>query len=93
MTTKTIELAPTPRLPPPRGKLVWPAPAHTTADRVQRIQALGECVEGYVRFMCQAGNANGVSDNANEKAIEAFYEQMVVLERQLGRIHDNFQLE
>ena len=30
---------------------------------------------------------------ADHKAVDAFYEQMVVLERQLGRIQEDFQLE
>jgi hypothetical protein len=43
--------------------------------------------------MCQVDNANGASADAKKRAIDAFYEQMVVLERQLGRIHDDFRLE
>jgi len=58
-----------------------------------RIDILGQRIAAYVQFMCQVGNPNGASADAKEKAVEAFYEQMVVLERQLGRIHEDFQLE
>ncbi len=68
-------------------------PPWTTAERLQRIEALGQRINGYVQFMCQAGNPNHASDEARDKAVVAFYEQMVLLERHLGRIHDDFQLE
>ena len=43
--------------------------------------------------MCQVGNLNATSAEAKERAVVAFYEQMVILECQLGRIHDDFQLQ
>lgn len=92
MTTKTIALA-TPRLPVPRPGMLWPRPPCTTEERLERIESMGRRIAGYVQFMCQAGNANGASADAKEKAVRSFYEQMVILERQLGRIQEDFQLE
>jgi hypothetical protein len=59
------------------------------AERLQRIEAMGKWIDGYVQFMCQVGNLNGTSAEAKEKAVVAFYERMTVLERQLGRIQDD----
>jgi hypothetical protein len=92
MIAKPIAPA-TPRLPAPRPKLLWATPPCTTEERLARIEVLGQRVAGYVAFMCQMGNSNGVSADAKEKAVDAFYEQMVVVEARLGRIHENFQLE
>jgi hypothetical protein len=88
MTTKT---KPPIRSTVPRSWAL--TPPWTTEERQQRIEAMGQRIEGYVQFMCQAGNLNTASDEAREKAVTAFYEQMVVVERQLRRIHDDFQLE
>jgi hypothetical protein len=42
--------------------------------------------------MCRAGNLDGTSAEAKNKAVAAFFERMVVVEGELGRIHDDFQL-
>ena len=88
MTTKTKPLS--------RSAVLYPwqqTPPWTTQDRLQRIEAMGQRINGYLQFMCQAGNRNGTSAEALEKAVVAFYEQMALLESQLGRIHDDFKLE
>lgn len=41
----------------------------------------------------QIGSFNGTSGDAKDKAVDAFYQQMLVVDRQLGRIQENFQLE
>jgi len=64
----------------------------TSEERVQRLQALEKRIHLYVRLMCQAGSLNGTSAEAKERALAAFYEHLVVAERQLGRIHDELQL-
>ena|ERR1700722_13254685 len=95
MTAKTMT-AKTKTKPPVRPVLTRPipqTPAWTTEERLQRIEALGQRINKYVQFMCEAGKLNATSAEANTRAIIAFYEQMVVMERQLGRIHDEFQLE
>ena len=50
-------------------------------------------VGDYIQFMCQVGSLNGTSAEAKERAVAAFYEQMLVVERQLGRIHEDLRLE
>ena len=67
-------------------------PPWTTEERLRRIEALGRQVNGYVQFMCQVGKLRGTSAEAKDKAVAAFYERMVVLERQLGRIQEELQL-
>ena len=81
-----------------RSGLVTPRPRSltapwTTAERLQHIEALGLRINGYVQFMCQAGNPNNASAEATERAALAFHEQMVLLESRLSRIHGDFKLE
>ncbi len=65
----------------------------TTAERLQGIEAMGQRISGYVQFMCQVGSLTGTSAEAKEKAVAAFYERMIALERQLGRIQEDLRLE
>ena len=64
----------------------------TTEERLQRIAAMGQRIDGYIQYMCQVGNLGGTSAEAKEKAVTAFYERLLVLERQLGRIQEELQL-
>jgi hypothetical protein len=61
-------------------------------ERLQRIEAMGQRISGYVRFMCQAGSLNGTSVEAKERAVRAFYERMVIVEKQLGLIQEDLRL-
>lgn len=70
----------------------WPMSPWTTAEYQQRIAWLSQRINGYAAFMCRVGNLDGASAEAKDKAVAAFYEQMVVVERELSRIHDTFQL-
>ena len=70
----------------------WPMPPWTTEEHQQRIAWLSQRINSYVAFMCRVGNLDGTSAEAKDKAVAAFYEQLVVVERELGRIHDGFQL-
>lgn len=65
----------------------------TLEERLHRIEVMGQRVAGYVQFMCQVVNLNNASAEAKERAVAAFYERMVVAEKQLGRIHDELRLE
>ena len=65
----------------------------TLEDRLLRIAALGQRVSNYVQLMCQVGALAGTSNEAKERAVTAFYEGMIAVERKLGRIHENFRLE
>lgn len=83
-------------LPIPASTLQRPlaqTPPCTTAERLHHIEALGLRINGYVQYMSQVNDQKGMSAEAKEKVVLAFYEQIVVLERQLGRIHDAFKLE
>lgn len=86
----TRAAAPIPMEQPYAGP--WPVAPSTTQEYLQRIEAMGQRINGYIRFICGAGDLNGTSTEAREKAIAAFYERMVVLERQLGRVRDDLRL-
>jgi hypothetical protein len=94
MTTKTkapsrsAAQRPQEELPPQS----WQTPPWTTAERLERIEVIGRRINGYVQFICKVGNLNGTSSEAKEKAVAAFYEQVIILERQLGRIQEELQL-
>ena len=64
----------------------------TMEERLPRIEAMNRRINAYVRFMCKAGNLNGTSAEAKDKAVAAFYERMAALERQLGRIQEDLQI-
>lgn len=70
----------------------WLTPAWTMEERLRRIEAMGQRIHGYIQFMSQVGSLSGTSDEAKERAVTAFYERMVVVDRQLGRIHDDLRL-
>jgi hypothetical protein len=54
---------------------------------------MGQWINGYVRFLCEVGSLGGSSAEVREKAVAAFYERMVVVERQLAWIQEDLQLE
>jgi hypothetical protein len=90
MASASRTLAARPPIPFPLPRATGPL---NSAERLQRIEAMGKSLTRYVEFMCQAGNQGNTSSEAKEKAIFAFYDQMVVAERQLGHIHNEFKLE
>src|SRR5262249_7287210 len=70
----------------------WQAPPSTLGERLVCIEAMGERINGIIRFMCQAGSLGGTSVEVKERAVTAFYERLVVVERQLSRIQDDLRL-
>jgi hypothetical protein len=70
-----------------------PAPPLTLEERLHRIEGMGTRIGGYIQYMCQIAKMTGTSGEAKERAVTAFYEQMVVVDRQLARIHDELRLE
>ncbi len=86
---RAIALSPTPSPTPSPS----PTPPWTTEERLRRIEAMGQRIDGYVQFMCQVGSLNGTSAEAKERAVAAFYERLVIVESQLGRMHDSLRLE
>jgi hypothetical protein len=93
MTTKT-------KTPPRTTSLLqetaqagpWQQPPWTTEERLERIQAMAQRINGYVEYMCKVGDLNGTSAEAKHNAVVTFYERMVILERQLGRIQEDLRL-
>lgn len=71
----------------------WPTPPWTLEERLQRIEVMGQKIDGYVSFMCQVASLNGASAEVKERAVTIFYEQLVVVEKQLRHIYDNLRLE
>jgi hypothetical protein len=68
------------------------APPCTVKERLQRIEAMGQRMNGYIRFILQIDNLSGTSAEAKEKAVIAFYDRMVALESQLMRIQEDVRL-
>ena len=82
-------------VPPPGGEAPparWPIPPWTLEGRLHCIEAMGQRINGYIRFMCQVGSLDGASAEAKERAVAAFYECLAVLEGRLSRIHEDLQL-
>ena len=65
----------------------------TLEERVQRIEAMHKRMDGYIQFMCKIATMPGTSGEMKERAVTLFYEQMVIVEKQLEHIHDTFRLE
>ena len=77
-----------------KGRSMIPQVAAQNAnDPRQRIEALGRRIAEHVQFMCAPGTSGGTSEEVREKALTAFYERLVVVERQLGCIREGLQLE
>jgi hypothetical protein len=70
----------------------WASPPLTTEERLKCIEALGERIAGYVRFISAVGTLDGSSKELKERAVAAFYEQMALVEGQLRRIQDDLRL-
>jgi hypothetical protein len=58
----------------------------TMADRLAHIRALGLRLLSHIRFMCAVQKLAGSSLCAKEDAVTAFYERLVLVEQELGRI-------
>jgi hypothetical protein len=67
-------------------------PPWTMEDRVVHIQALGQRVAKHVQFICAIDNLKGTSVETKDKAVTVFYKELLVLERQLNRIHEDLEL-
>jgi len=90
--TKSSSHAAAPRFEKDAQTWPWQAPASTTEERLRRIEVLGQRINGYLQFISGAGALSGASGEAKEQAVAAFYERLVVLERQLGQIQEELQL-
>ena len=57
------------RRPGPAGNAAdWarPTPPWTTEERLQRIEAMGQRIQGYIQFMAKVANMNGTSAEAKD---------------------------
>jgi hypothetical protein len=91
----TVAKTPSPQGPQQAGSWppsAWAAPPRTTEERLKCIEALGERIAGYVRFIAGVGTLDGSSTELKERAVTAFYEQMALMEGQLRRIQDDLTL-
>ena len=70
----------------------WDTAPLTTEERLKRIAALGERIAAHVQFMCQVGSLGGSSTEMKELSVTAFYERLIVVERQLGRLREDLLL-
>lgn len=70
----------------------WIAAPVSCEECLQRIQTLSHRVDGYVRFMKKIDDVRGTSAEAKQKALIAFYERLLFMERELGRIQEELQL-
>jgi len=94
MTTKTTARSPAPAQRskgPQQGVPRVPAPL-TTEGRLQAIEAIGKRIQGFVEFISKVGTMNGTSAEAKEKAVTAFHERLLVLERLLGEVQEDLRL-
>lgn len=71
----------------------WSTPPWTLDERLQRIEALSQRVNGYVQFICQVGSLAGSSNEVKDRAVKAFYDRMVTMESQLGSIQESLKLD
>ena len=62
-------------------------------ERLHRVEIMGKRIDGYIQFMCQIAGQTGTSAEVKERAVKVFYDQMVIVENQLARIHDELRLE
>ncbi len=91
MKPKPADLA-GPAVPGASGPLPeTPAPV-AVDERIERIEKLWQRSDGYVQFICKAGRLGGTSGELKERALNALSAQLVIIERQLSRIHDDLQL-
>ena len=65
----------------------------TLEEHLHCIETLGKRIDAYIHFMVQLGNQTGTSAEVKDRAVVAFYQQMIIVERELGHIHDELRLE
>jgi hypothetical protein len=93
MTTPVKTLSPKVPLPAESpSSAPWSTQPANMEERLQRIGVMMKGIAGYVQFMDQVGTLSGISGEAKERAVSAFYERIVVMERQLAHIHEELRL-
>jgi hypothetical protein len=72
---------------------IWQSSPCTPDEWRQRIETLGSRIAAYVRFMCEPAERRGTSTEAKQKAVAAFYAELVVAEQRLGQVQEGLLLE
>jgi hypothetical protein len=70
----------------------WAVPPSTMEEGLQRIQTLGQRIKVYVQFICAVGKLDGSSAEAKQKAVAVFYDRLLLMEQELGRIQEALRL-
>jgi hypothetical protein len=70
----------------------WSTPPCTMEERLRRIEGMGQRIQGFIEFMCKIGSLGGTCSASKERAVAAFYDRLVVVERQLAKIQEDVQL-
>jgi hypothetical protein len=70
----------------------WNVPPANMGECLERIRALGHRVDNYVRFMKGIDGVKGTSAESRSRALTAFYERMLMFDRELGRVQEELQL-
>jgi hypothetical protein len=63
------------------------------ADQVREIERIGERISAIVRFMCDIQKLPGTSEESRDRALTAFHEPLIMVEKQLVHIQEKFRLE
>lgn len=77
----------------PAPRFAAAVPPWTLEERVHGIAAMAQRIDGYIRSMVSIADMNGVSSEVKDQAVTEFYKQMVIVEAQLARIHDELHLQ
>jgi hypothetical protein len=70
----------------------WFVAPLTLEERLVRIQALGKRIDGYIKFMCGVRKLDGSSPETKEKTVAHFYDRLLAMEQELGRIEESIRL-
>ena len=68
------------------------SPPWTTEERLQRIDLLGQRIASYIQYIGKVAKLAGMSAEAKDVAVASFYERLLIVERDLGRIHAELEL-
>lgn len=89
----------TAKAPPPTSKAPLASsaelprtPPATTEEYLLHIGVLGKRVDGHVAFMSGVERLSGTSSEAKNRALSLFYQRLVAMEQELGRVREELEL-
>lgn len=65
----------------------------TPADGLAAVRELGRRISGHVEFIRQIATQAGTSSEVRDRTTRAFLERLIVAERQLRKVREDFDLE